>query len=883
MMINKEKNKIVFSLLTLSIIMLFIAPIIGVGLFFNSSNLNSGNSANITNEPVCYNQNGTTTTYYTSIEKALEIAGQNNTSDTIYVIPDNVENNVRINRNCTIASQDTLILPYEGTTWDFREGSTTASNKFADASEEDVIKNRKTLVTISSGVTLTIEGTLNIGGVLGNAAPNNQGLQGQTSGYYSEILLEAGENDRQDGASIDVKNNGKIDCRGYIKETQQFDSQSRRSPKLYINNGSTLNIPFVIYDYQGANATGAIYCGNGYTLGIGDIIGGIGGKEISPNGYICPFRLYDMPNIQVLTYIYSGSVVNGYVSLHTNKTQVIITFEESWNLEQFTLVGTSNSLLQIQSGYITVRYKPKNLKYTTVDSDSAKTFINIYGKCNFGSMQMKLNAQIVTVNVNTANVYFPISYRYDIGIESGGEFNLLNPIKFMNGSSLTINKGAILNASSNLLFYNNSWKDYKTTTCYYPVYSTLGDGFRATTSCEVSGTANFINNGSIRIDDNVSIGGLLETNSINSVLNVGKMVNFSCTDNEANGTGSIDGVEYIFTTNNETSINENFKAKIFDEYSVITSNKLDNATWISEKNGDEYAYYRNDYKLELVGPDQLTINNTGDYNLSGEGFLNGPFDSYSWSVNDNTLATIDYSDGYNASITGLREGNAVLSLTLYLNDKVVVLLSKNIEIKENIEAILSLDTNSIDFGGIGDYKKITYKLETSMAENYYTIEWHSENPNIASIDQSGNVIAVGAGETQIYCTYKSPTYEVTAYCDINVNNNIRVTDFNLSDENLSFSFITSWDGDQSKTISITNITPSNANVDFSSLIINVTNNNNGFINYVNNGNGSFILNCKNPGNGLFNLKNYEINLSISLSNGVFGEYVTKEYTIHVRG
>ena len=140
-------------------------------------------------QPVCYISEDNPR-YFTTIERALEVAGSNEASDTIYVIPNNILNNVTITRDCTIDNLDTLILPYEGTTWDFREGPTELKNRFADDSPAMVSQNRKTLVTIKQGVTLNVKGTLNIGGILGNASNGYQGLQGQTSGSYSEILME---------------------------------------------------------------------------------------------------------------------------------------------------------------------------------------------------------------------------------------------------------------------------------------------------------------------------------------------------------------------------------------------------------------------------------------------------------------------------------------------------------------------------------------------------------------------------------------------------------------------------------------------------------------------------------------------------------------------
>ena len=312
-----KKVKLITVLTTL---LLIIASIFNFGL----SSFISGVSFDATIEDaprvVCY----TGDNKFTTIEKALEFATNKeniNVANTIYVIPGT---DPTITKDCTIDKIDTLCLPYEGKTWDFREGPSTLNNRFADDCEAMVTANRKSLVTIKRGVTLTVNGTLQIGGILGNASVGYQGLQGQTSGSYADILMESGNSSLQ-GAKIEVSANGSIDCRGYIKETEISDNPNIQ-PQLILNDKSNLQLPFVVYDFQGATATGGIFLGDD-SIGVNNI-----GSTITKDGYACPFSLFDFPNIQISTKINSGANVVALVSLHTNAVSVsVISFEESWN------------------------------------------------------------------------------------------------------------------------------------------------------------------------------------------------------------------------------------------------------------------------------------------------------------------------------------------------------------------------------------------------------------------------------------------------------------------------------------------------------------------------------------------------------------------------
>lgn len=248
---------------------------------------NSGNETSKTTTPeisdkvVCAYFSGNPNKLY-SIEDALDKAACNKTAETIFVKPGI---NPTISRNCTIAKEDTLILPYEGEIFDGARGKSDYNYpSFADSSDDNVSKNRKSKVTLSANKVLTNYGTLKVGGQVGT-----QGIEisGMTGGMYSEITLES-------GASIvngsDDCQSGTIECYGYIKESSK-------------NNGSSINVkygllkePMVIYDFKGGQYSLTMY----------------------RNG-VFPFSIYDFPNIQVETSIYYNAEVNVMMTFYAAK------------------------------------------------------------------------------------------------------------------------------------------------------------------------------------------------------------------------------------------------------------------------------------------------------------------------------------------------------------------------------------------------------------------------------------------------------------------------------------------------------------------------------------------------------------------------------------
>ena len=107
---------------------------------------------------------------------------------------------------------------------------------------------------------------------------------------------------------------------------------------------------------------------------------------------------------------------------------------------------------------------------------------------------MKVNITAFTpVTVDTKNVLCPISYLWNITIESG-IFTIANPMQIMTGSSFTVNPGAEVVVNANLMIRSTAFTGFSGPFWYPTTY----------------GPAQLINNGTITINS-VSIGGCISS------------------------------------------------------------------------------------------------------------------------------------------------------------------------------------------------------------------------------------------------------------------------------------------------------------------------------------------------------------------------------------
>ncbi|MCI6329860.1 MAG: hypothetical protein PUG37_06900 [Bacillales bacterium] len=415
---------------------------------------------------VCYNAR--TGTKYTSIEKALLVAKEDTANnDTIYVIPGT---NPTIMSDCEIASGDTLCLPYEddGTTHNYYSRENQSGVTFADSNASLVSTNRKSLVTLNNDITITNNGTIEIGGILGTGV-SGQKPTGHTTNSYSEILMKS---------KSKIINNGILNINGYIKE----DSKNNGS-QIENSSSSSVKMPFVIYDFRGGSYSYACYKEN-----------------------VMPFNNYDLPNCQVLQKYYYGSKLTGMVTIYAS----------AWSTPDVLVLGTSSDtcLFKLSSGYFTIKYNPSNVLYTTNDLSSSTTSttanyteIHSYGNISLSSLKISLSVG-VSVTIDTSKMYCPLGYKFQIFIESG-TLSIDNKMKFLGGSLLTVNSSGTLSCNANVSFYND----------YIPAIETGGTNLYPS----AFSSAVLVVNGTINI--NSAFGGLIETTANTGFLNTSS--NFS--------------------------------------------------------------------------------------------------------------------------------------------------------------------------------------------------------------------------------------------------------------------------------------------------------------------------------------------------------------------
>ena len=562
---------------------------LGTSLWNVDSNVNPNTQRSLplasnSNDKVAYFKDSKgATRSFTTIEGALNAAGNGTETDfanTIYVIPGT---NPTINLECTITSKDTLCIPYEGETYNGRQrnaekGGTSnnswktpvqytngkissgdyianGSNPFADSNADYVAYFKKNEVTLNSKLIISSGSFLQIGGILGW---KDIGVTGQTSGKYCQIT-------RGKGASIE--NSGTIDCRGYIKE-----ANSAIETTILNKSGSVRKRPFVFYDYKGGSYTAAAY----------------GGET-----KIFPLTRYDFPNVQSNRIFKHTSKLIGYVDLFTGTTSkevdviiatVTVTIAARHNTDDLEIIGpkgekngndTINHLFETCDSGASIEIKRNNegALYTTYDSSGhcsdVVTDVLFNGNCSFNSTSVSIAAGEDTTasvqmligkpydasdllnsvknrlnqTIQTATVDFPLPWNFQVSIVEHGSLDICNPRKLMPGAQILVKHGATLQIKSKVVVYDNSLNSG----LFVDPGSVPGTDLSTSYFYPNKGEAVLINNGAMVIASGSSFGGKITSQGSDATLNIASganLTNVSC--HEGIGKYSISGTDIKF-------------------------------------------------------------------------------------------------------------------------------------------------------------------------------------------------------------------------------------------------------------------------------------------------------------------------------------------------
>lgn len=438
-------SKLKFFIITLALVLLF--GNIGLGAYIVGSKNASveGNvSINSVGDAVC--EIGSTK--YTSIEKALAVAYSTNGAQTIRVLPG--INGYTISRPCTLGSGDSLLIPYDDTCSLKNPTADVEISGFADNNPDTY---RKTLVVLSSTLTIESGATLVICGKTGGANP-----QGGTTGDYAELQFTS-------SGYIDCS--GDITCYGYIHD-QAEKQRAVDDVCIYMHKG-IIKEPLAMYDW-GSASTAQGKMGNG----------------------AFPINHFDFPNIRAPMYFEYGSKLVAMGNVYALKMHI---------KADGTIVATDSdeAFLQLKngSGVLINANNVDGLK-TSGSVNKHSVSVRANGDLNISAVVVELKVGIINYTLDSKKYYLPISGIYDVTMVSG-ICNVNYNTKFLPGSSLTINQGASVEFVKNSVFYNST---------------TSNNGSKMPDSSTFTKPAMLINNGTLTIDSGFE--GVVQTLNSNS-------------------------------------------------------------------------------------------------------------------------------------------------------------------------------------------------------------------------------------------------------------------------------------------------------------------------------------------------------------------------------
>lgn len=310
-------------------------------------------------------------TFYPSLTKALT---DNKRSD-IFLLKDTT-----LTEDAEIPSGVTLYIPYEEHyTTNYKNGGVSSDNK--------ITATPFRLLTVNSGVTLTVNGTLRLGAEMGKMTLC---YQGHNNGAYGGVVNEG---------TIAV--NGTLDSWGLITG----------SGTVTAVGGGTVYEPFIVCDFAGGNNLNNLYQAD-----------------------TAPFKRYAMQNIQCILQLDSDSTLYGRGCLYG---------DSSYN-EVKIPIAASDGLFQLADGAsITRTYDPE--RQVSAFPGIGRENWTVSGGMTFGALEMN----VLDVQISTGKCGFPLPYNLSMTLKNGS-YNIPNHLRVMPGAALTVGRKATLTVGGSL-------------------------------------------------------------------------------------------------------------------------------------------------------------------------------------------------------------------------------------------------------------------------------------------------------------------------------------------------------------------------------------------------------------------------------------------------
>ena len=365
--------------------------------------------------PQNYYAAGINGVFYTDLTQALAAAAG---GDTVVLLRDE-----QITENLSVPVGVTLLVPYSSARTFTETGSAeNAINRVSWYTEQSAQQYLYRTLTIDSGVTLTVHGTLVVGAVCHYP---DQSAQGHTSGAYGKLV-----------------NNGEIVLEGGAAYYSY--GLTSGSGVITAQSGSEVYQPFVVHNFSGGTNTYALY-----------------------NAGQFPFLLYSTVNIQCTLTVHYGAREIGMASLYfwgavTTQNVLVVGYDGNADLS----FGPGLIVLK-QGAYLTktydgTRYVTSSTSSANINSDAGVSTVTISGGATAGVFSLQ--------GFGSEEMVLALPYTFEM-ILTNGVYDVNYAYKVMPGATLTVAQDATLNvnAGGSLAVYDGlaqsamSGKRYATT------------------------------------------------------------------------------------------------------------------------------------------------------------------------------------------------------------------------------------------------------------------------------------------------------------------------------------------------------------------------------------------------------------------------------------
>ena len=407
----------------------YVAAFVIVALLVSTCSMSAFAATNETVAVLRYTEDGETKyENYTSLNTALVDAAS---GDTVYVVGDAI-----LATNGTVKTGVTLVVP---TSENYEDDTTTG---YANVSGNGTTGEAYRTLTIESGATLTVNGTLLVAG-------NQQSTQPRTgflTGDYGAINLEG-----------NLIVNGTLYARGEISGTGTVTAYS----------GSTIYQRFQIADWRGGSAS----------------------RTANELG-VFPFSLYELGGISAKTVYMKGSELKGqsFIFAASRGFPGDINFLSNDEDALMRFTGTSESTEE----NIAIERNENGVSIATVNADVAT------GDLSF-SFTVEVFGIQIPIDISTIGRDCPFGYNLNVIVADGANVTINSKLKMLPGSTFTLSDGATLNISTGMAMNFYGEGTYKAEYFYHP-YGTEWD-FDATAKLVNEGTGIVTNNGTVGSTD----------------------------------------------------------------------------------------------------------------------------------------------------------------------------------------------------------------------------------------------------------------------------------------------------------------------------------------------------------------------------------------------